>query len=194
MNVRLGLADPSFTSIARSLTILLSNDALTDFEPSRNGLGLNNILYISMLLDYFAKRVGTTSAAGQLLLIEEPEAHLHPQLQRVLYSTLARKNFQTIITTHSTHISSHAPVDSFIVLTNQGSPSTSACAPTRAANLSLGQIADLDRFLDATRSTLLYARKVMLVEGATELFLIPVLVKEVMKVDLDPKQANAAGV
>lgn len=185
MDLRLGLADPSFTSIARSLTILLSNDALTDFEPSRNGLGLNNILYISMLLDYFTRRIGSTGAAGQLLLIEEPEAHLHPQLQRVLYSTLARKNVQTIITTHSTHISSHAPVDSFIVLTNQGSPATSACVPTRAADLSPGEVADLNRFLDATRSTLLYARKVILVEGAAELFLIPVLVRQVMKVDLD---------
>jgi len=55
--IRLGMADPSFTSIARSLTLLLSNDALTDFETYRNGLGLNNILYISMLIESFERRV-----------------------------------------------------------------------------------------------------------------------------------------
>lgn len=55
MGVSLGMADPSFASIARSLTVLLSNEALEDFEPARNGLGLNNILYISMLLEYFER-------------------------------------------------------------------------------------------------------------------------------------------
>jgi putative ATP-dependent endonuclease of the OLD family len=185
MNVKLGMADPSFAAVARSLKVLLSNGALQDFEPARNGLGLNNVLYVSMLLEYFSRRAATNKAAGQLLLIEEPEAHLHPQLQRVLYATLEERPFQAILTTHSTHISSQAPVESFIVLTNDGTVATSSCVPKEAADLSDREAADLNRYLDATRSTLLYARKVMLVEGPAELFLIPVLVKQIMEVDLD---------
>jgi len=50
MALKLGMADPSFDSIARSLKVLITNSALTDFEPFRNGLGLNNVLYVSMLL------------------------------------------------------------------------------------------------------------------------------------------------
>jgi len=116
MGIKLGMTDPSFASISRSLKVLLSNNRLEDFEVVRNGLGLNNILYISMLLEYFERRSASTQSAGQLLLIEEPEAHLHPQLQRVLYATLASKPFQSILSTHSTHISSLAPFESFITL------------------------------------------------------------------------------
>lgn len=185
MELKLGMADPSFNAIVRSLKVLLTNTSLTDFEPARNGLGLNNILYISMLLEYFRKRIAGAKAAGQLLLIEEPEAHLHPQLQRVLYTALASDPIQAILTTHSTHISSHAPIESFVVLTNDGTTGTASCAPHQGGNLKPNEIADVNRFLDATRSTLLFARKVMLVEGPAELFLIPMLVKKMMSVDLD---------
>ncbi len=185
MGIKLGMADPSFASISRSLKVLLSNNRLEDFEVVRNGLGLNNILYISMLLEYFERRSASTRSAGQLLLIEEPEAHLHPQLQRVLYTTLASKPFQSILSTHSTHISSLAPFESFITLSDDAAKETKACNPILTAKLSEKEAGDLDRYLDATRSTLLYARKVLLVEGPAELFLIPVLVKKIMGIDLD---------
>jgi putative ATP-dependent endonuclease of OLD family len=185
MGLKLGMSEPSFASISRSLKILLSNSAINDFEPGRNGLGLNNILYISMILEYFERRAKAARASGQLLLLEEPEAHLHPQLQRVLYGSLADKPFQAILTTHSTHVSSHAPLESYITLTNDGRSSSSGCALKEAAGLSESETADLNRFLEATRSILLYARKVILVEGPSELFLIPALVKSVMNIDLD---------
>jgi putative ATP-dependent endonuclease of the OLD family len=183
--VRLGVAPPSFTSLSRSLTVLLSDSALTDFETYRNGLGLNNILYISMLIESFERRVRSARAAGQILLVEEPEAHLHPQLQRVLYEVLKNKPFQTILSSHSTHITSSASLSSMILLTNNGEPRTAGTTPCAKGVLSDPEIADLERYLDATRSTLLYARKVILVEGPAELFVIPPLVKKMMRIDLE---------
>jgi putative ATP-dependent endonuclease of OLD family len=185
MNIRLGMADPSFSSIARSLTLLLSNDAIADFEPSRNGLGLNNILYISMLMEAFERLVQSETCAGQLLLVEEPEAHLHPQLQRVLFARLKQKPFQTILSSHSTHITSLAELTSIVLFTNDGYPATKATTPCRQGELQHSEVMDLQRHLDATRSTLLYARKVILVEGPAEFFLIPPLVKQVTDVDLE---------
>jgi putative ATP-dependent endonuclease of the OLD family len=185
MGVSLGLGEPSFTDISRGLKVLLSGYGLTNLDPGRNGLGLNNVLYISMLLNYFEGRVAEQKTSGQLLLVEEPEAHLHPQLQRILLATLQRKKVQVFITTHSTHVTSGVPLSSHVVLTSTGGPVTKFTKPTSIPALAAGDVADLERYLDATRSSLLYARKVLLVEGPAEQFVIPPLVKKVLGVDLD---------
>jgi putative ATP-dependent endonuclease of OLD family len=185
MDVALGLGEASFSDISRGLRVLLSGYGMADIDPGRNGLGLNNVLFVSMLLNYFERRVADGKAAGQLLLVEEPEAHLHPQLQRVLLATLQRKNVQVFITTHSTHITSGVPLASHVVMTSSGTAVTESVSATAIPGLAAADVADLERYLDATRSALLYARRVLLVEGPAELFLIPRLLKQVSGIDLD---------
>ena len=185
MNVGLGMASPTFAAITRALRVLLSGQGLVEADPSRNGLGLNNVLYISMLMEYFEKRKQQDNTAGQLLLIEEPEAHLHPQLQRILFARLLEKECQIVATSHSTHVSSRAKLDNLLILTSEDGGLTTSCRPATIPEISEDDVRDLGRYLDATKSVLLFARRVILVEGMSEVFLIPRMVKQVMNVDLE---------
>ena len=183
--VSLGMAPPTFRGIVHSLTLLLTDSGMAEVDPSRNGLGLNNALYIAMLLKYFQIRSESKDTAGQVLLIEEPEAHLHPQLQRVIFGRLLSKDCQVIASSHSTHITSRAPLANLLILTREPVARTSVTCPSAITGLEEEDVADLERYLDATKSVLLYAKRVMLVEGMSEMFLIPVLLKVLKGIDIE---------
>lgn len=177
MDSRLGISAATFSSIISNLKVLLSDLTLKDFEVGRNGLGMNNILYVAILLEYLNKRTSNGNSSGQIILLEEPEAHLHPQLQSALIAALQKNAHQVILTSHSSQITSRVPLTSIISLTKRSDASILASNLTVKAKLTSNEISDLERYLDSTKSNLLFARKVMLVEGATELFLIPSLLE-----------------
>ena len=146
-------------------------------DIGRNGLGRNNLLYISLLLSHLMQQVEKEDKKVffRLIGIEEPEAHLHPHLQVHLsrnIDTESSDERQIIITSHSTHITSQLSLDDTIVLYHDENENKIKPyylfknIPEKSKNY-------LSRYLDATKASLFFARKVILVEGITEQLLIP---------------------
>ncbi|MCQ6267892.1 AAA family ATPase [Fictibacillus sp. WQ 8-8] len=170
--------------LMQSLTLWVSDTEESGFESKLEDLSLGgaNLLYITLkLLEYEFKQPKEEKAA-HFLLIEEPEAHIHTHIQKTIFENYSFQNTQVIISTHSTHISSVNKISSINILCKENQR-TNVCQPNNG--LSDDECKRIERYLDAIRSTILFAKGVILVEGDAELILIPALFKKVYGISLD---------
>lgn len=153
------------------------------YEGTINELSLGgaNLIYLTLkLLEFKYQR--EKMAIANFLLIEEPEAHIHTHIQKTLFDRIAYEDAQVIYTTHSTHIYEVSNVRNVNILGRRGA-FCEAYQP--ATGLDPAQVTSIQRYLDAVRSNLLFAKSVILVEGDAEEILIPVLVKRVLGLSVD---------
>ena len=142
--------------------------------------GANIVFLVLKLLEYKYQKSRHTFA--NFLIIEEPEAHIHTHIQKTLFDNLEYGNTQIIYSTHSTHISEVSNVANMNIL----SKNINCAEVFQPANgLKPENRTEIQRYLDATRSNLLFAKGVLLVEGDAEEILIPIMVKKVLGVSLD---------
>lgn len=144
-------------------------------------LGGANLLYLTLKLLEFKYQKSNQSIAN-FLLIEEPEAHIHTHIQKSLFDNINYENTQIIYSTHSSHISEVSNIKNMNII---GFANGICEAFQPSVGLSDEQIGFVQRYLDAIRSNLLFARSVVLVEGDAEEILIPILLKKVIGLSLD---------
>jgi len=150
------------------------------------GLGQKNLLYLSLFLSRLINEQDNSEV--NILLIEEPEAHLHPQLQKILFSNLSGLlNTQVFMSSHSTHIASDCNFKNLNVIYKNPDNVVKSFSPFIKKKEDKKEQRDellLKRYLDATRSELFFSTAVIFVEGVAEQFIIPAISQQLFGINL----------
>ena len=157
----LQLPKPELINILRQLDLIL--------EDNKSGLGSLNLLCVAAELLLFLE----SKQGLKLTLIEELEAHLHPQYQLRLLDYIQKESKfgQFILTTHSITLGANIDLEKLIVL--KGDKAFAIGKDSTACNEQDYQF--LHRFLDATKANLFFAKGVLMVEGDAENLLVPAI-------------------
>jgi putative ATP-dependent endonuclease of OLD family len=149
-----------------------------------NSLGFNNILYLATVLAEL-EGLDDVNISHKILLIEEPEAHLHPQLQIRLLQYLSKKadddQIQIIVTTHSPTLAASIDLNALKVITVKKPGETPVFTSISKCGIDIETKFFLERWLDITKSILLFAKGVILVEGIAEALVLRELARYVLR-------------
>jgi putative ATP-dependent endonuclease of the OLD family len=175
-----------------------------------NGLGYMNLISmifeIKILLHEFQKEKDERPSDINLLFIEEPEVHTHPQMQRIFIKNIKsllqngvvredgeNRKLQTILTTHSSHITSESEFDDIKYFKKEELGIVSKNLKDLEGKYSGYEqhYKFLKQYLTLHRSELFFADKAIFIEGDTERILLPTMMKKLDQEDIKREQAES---
>lgn len=178
---------------------ILEKVSLGVFNQQNLGLGTMNRLYMAAELLHLKKE---NWDGLKLCLIEELEAHLHPQAQMKIIEALQKEtDVQFILSTHSPNLASKVKLHSLILcnsnkafpLGDEPNEENEKSKIDKYTKLSKDDYTFLERFLDVTKANLFFAKGIILVEGWSEEILLPILAKR-LDYDLTEKEISIVNV
>ena len=182
---------PDVSDLLKKISLIYGDNPI---KIERNGTGRNNLLFISLVLSYIEDVTRAQSSYFRVVGLEEPESHLHPNLQDHLAHNIEsliktpnqkeyRKDIQLLITSHSTHITTKIDFENTVVLYRKDNQIVSHYILDGFSADALGkkQIKYLNKYLDAVNTNFFYSRKVILVEGISEKLLLPIFFEKIIK-------------
>ena len=194
---KLDFASEELIDVARSLRFKLADAGISLEDIKMSGLGYANLLFMATVVVELTK---AREADLTLFLVEEPEAHLHPQLQMLVLEFLLAKaresrkraaeagqpegRIQVVVSTHSPNLTAWVPPKHLVVVRSQQEPDTeartfhTASVPIALLGIKSRTMAKISRYLDVTRSSLLFGNAAILVEGVAEALLLPVIARD----------------
>lgn len=189
-------------------TVVYRHDEDNHLPEHYNGLGYMNLISmifeIEILVHEFKREADKIPADINLLFIEEPEAHTHPQMQYVFIKNIKKllsegitrkdgikRGLQYIISTHSAHIVADSDFNDIKYLKKEG---TNGVIAKNLKDLKknydqeTNQYQFLTQYLTISRAEIFFAEKAILIEGDTERILVPTLMR---KIDIEENKRYA---
>ena len=181
---------------------------------SYNGLGMRNLIFILLqIVSFYREFRAQAHAPGvHIVFIEEPEAHLHPQMQEVfirqigaIVEKLNKEHekdpewpVQFLVSTHSSHIANEAHFESIRYFLPSPANDRSTIWNTKIKDLRRGMSSTkpedkkfLHQYLTLTRCDLFFADKAILIEGTSERLMLPIMIKKRDKADTSGRKLRS---